>query len=509
MVFSFSVWKVPLYPFLQGTELVHRERDIASPPGTEETQYSIGADTDKKEAKMDRAYLDRRNEVQEGVDRAAFKSTHRFRFIATVFASVCTFLLAAQSTMALDISFRSFSKAAAIGPPADEYAAKLLSISKTALGESGQISFKKYSPTPAIPKEFNKSIVAAVAEGGPLAGGKGFDAAYVSGSSLNPAWGFIYNSGVPFGPNFDEFLGFLYGKSINLGTASGLDQLQQILDESGKNIIAIPIVGSSHQGSGYFMSPVGNVGSTAGIGLAGLCQKDWTFRYLPPAQYVLDRACENLVAAGKIPKKNIKFIKAIAGGGSLVKAVTDNKLQAFEFATPLDDVSSLFGLPEGNPGTVGTRYLHYPGWHQPFLITYMIINKNVWNKLSPAQQTLVLSVGRDHVISSYGENLRQQGAKLKEILTANDGDKNAGNDLVLVQWPQSDLALLRDATIQFLNTRVSDEKLSEQDRKDYSKILESLRTYVSSNYGYWKVREVSNDLRFQDWTDPEGKKSWD
>jgi hypothetical protein len=87
--------------------------------------------------------------------------------------------------------------------------------------------------------------------------------------------------------------------------------------------------------------------------------------------------------------------------------------------------------------------------------------------------------------------------------------RDDGNDLVLVQWPQSDLALLRDATIQFLNTRNSDTKLDEQDRKDYSKILESLRTYVSNNYGYWKIREVPNDLRFQDWTDPDGKKSWD
>lgn len=458
---------------------------------------------------MKPAYLGRRNEVPEGSDRTVWHTTNRPRFGVAVAASVCAFLLAAHSAMAVDISFRSFSKSAAIGPPAVEYAAKLLSISTTALGESGQIRFVKYSPTPAIPEAFKKNIVAAVSAGGPLAGGTGFDAAYISGSTLNPAWGFIYNSGVPFGPNFDEFIGFLYGKSIDSGTASGLDQLQQILDKNGYNIIAVPIVGSSHQGSGYFMRPVGNVGSTAGIGLAGLCQQDWTFRYLPPAQYVLDRACDKLAADGVIPKKNIKFVKAIAGGGSLVKAVTDGKLQAYEFATPLDDASQLFGLPEGNPGTVGTRYLHYPGWHQPFLITYMIINKTVWNKLSPGQQALVLTIGRDHVISSYSQNLSQQGARLKQILTANDGDKNAGNDLVLVQWPPGDLALLRDATIQFLNTRVSDTQLSEQDRMDYGKILESLRMYVNSNNGYWKVREVPNDIRFQDWTDPDGKKSWD
>ena len=80
---------------------------------------------------------------------------------------------------------------------------------------------------------------------------------------------------------------------------------------------------------------------------------------------------------------------------------------------------------------------------------------------------------------------------------------------MLVQWPQSDLTLLRDATIQFLNARVSDAALSEQDRKDYGRILESLRQYVSSNNGYWKVREVPSALRFQGWYDPSGKKSWD
>jgi TRAP-type mannitol/chloroaromatic compound transport system substrate-binding protein len=240
-----------------------------------------------------------------------------------------------------------------------------------------------------------------------------------------------------------------------------------------------------------------------------LCQQNWTFRYLPPAQYVLDRACDTLAERGAIEKKNIKFVTAIAGGGSLVKAVAEGQIQAYEFATPLDDYSQLFGLPEGNPGTVGTRYRHFPGWHQQFLITYMIINRNVWSRMSPAQQTLVLSVGRDHVLSSYGENLRQQGVKLKQILLANDGDKNPGNDLVLVQWPQTDLALLKDATIRFLNARVSDANISEQDRKDYAKVLESLRTYVSGNNGYWRVREVPNALRFQGWHDPDGKKSWD
>jgi TRAP-type mannitol/chloroaromatic compound transport system substrate-binding protein len=432
---------------------------------------------------------------------------HLSRFGVVVAAFACTILFAVQSASAVDISFRNFSPSAALGPPADEYAVKLASISTIVLGEAAQVRFAKYAPTPAIPRGF-KDIMAAVAAGGPLAGGNGFDAAYISGSDLNAAWGFIYNSGVPLGPTFDEFAGFLYGKSIG-GTETGLDQLQRILDKNGSNVVAVPIAGSCQQISGYFKRPIGNAGSTPGIGLAGMCQQNWTFRYLPPAQYVLERACDDLVARGVIPKKNIKFIQALAGGGSLVKGVADGKLQAFEFATPVDDYSQLFGLPEGNPGTVGNRYVHLPGWQQQFLITYMIINKSVWNKLSPAQQVLVKSVARDHVLSSYGETLRKQGETLQKILTANDGDKNPDNDLVLVQWPDKDLALLRDATIEFLNAHASDKSLSEQDRKDFSTILESLRAYVSANSGYWKLRDVPTALRFQGWKDPDGKKSWE
>ena len=438
-----------------------------------------------------------------------FSSSRRFGGVPVVAGALShAALLAAPAAPAVEISFRSFSSAAAIGPPADAYAARLSGISLAVLGKDGQIRFTKAMPTPAIPREF-KSILAAVGAGGPLAGGTGFDAAYISGSDLDPAWGFIYNSGVPFGPSFDEFMGFLYGKTVDDGAATGLDLLQQILDRAGKNVVAIPIVGSSQQGSGYFMLPVGDAGTKKGIGLSGLCQQSWTFRYLPPAQFVLDRACDSLVAAGTIPKKNIKFVQALAGGGSLVKAVADGQLQAYEFATPLDDVSQLFGLPEGNPGTVGNRYVHFPGWHQQFLVTYMIVNKKAWGTLNPAQQALVQTVARDHVLTSYAENLRQQGAKLKEILTANDGLADEKKHLVLVAWPESDLKLLRNATIQFLNARVADPAIAEPDRKDYTRILEALRTYVSANSGYWKVREVPNGIRFEGWMDPEGKKTWE
>jgi TRAP-type mannitol/chloroaromatic compound transport system substrate-binding protein len=420
--------------------------------------------------------------------------------IAVIAVLGFVFVMAAQSASAIEITFRSFSGAAAIGPPADNFSAKLASITATTLGEKKKVTFTKISPRPAVPKKFKGDIVAAVDAGGPLAGGKGFDAAYISGSSLNEAWGFIYNSGVPFGPNFDEFLGFLYGKNIDDGLTTGLDFLQSILDKRKTNIVAVPIAGSCHQGSGYFMKPVGDAGSMTGIGLKGLCQEKWTFRYLPPAQYVLDRACDNLVKKGVIPKKNIDFVTAVAGG-KIVEEIKAGNVQAFEFATPVDDVSVLFKSSEINPGTVKARFLHFPGWHQPFLVTYMIINKKVWNKLSEAQKTLVMSVARDHVASSYGENLRQQGAKLQEILNANKKDTDPGNDIVLVEWPDKDLTLLKEATIQFLNDVAKDESLKKEDREDYEMVLSAFRKYVRANSEYWKVRNVPTSFRFTGWSD--------
>ena len=122
--------------------------------------------------------------------------------------------LTPHTALAGDIRYRSFSASAAIGPPAEAYAAKLQTVTQTTMGAAGEVHFVKLPGLPAVPAQFGGDIVSAVAAG--EAGG-GFDAAYISGGDLNRAWGFIFNSGVPFGPTFDEFVGFLYGKSIGDG----------------------------------------------------------------------------------------------------------------------------------------------------------------------------------------------------------------------------------------------------------------------------------------------------
>jgi TRAP-type mannitol/chloroaromatic compound transport system substrate-binding protein len=425
------------------------------------------------------------------------KQTSLFRAL-----TLLAVLAASRSAVAADIPYRSFSGSATMGPQAEAFATKLAALSHLALGSGGAVRFVKLPGLPPIPSRFGGSVAAAVAAG---ANAGGFDAAYVSGTDLNKAWGFIYNSGVPFGPRFDEFLGFLYGKSAAAGQASGLELMQSILDARRQNVVAIPIVGSSEQLSGWFPLPIGNSdGRHRGIGLAGLCQQPWTLRYLPPGEYVLGKACDTLVAERVIAAKNIRFIAAVPGGGSLVEAVRNGQLQGFEFATPLDDVSQLFGGAD-NPGTVGVRFVHTPGWHQEFLITWMLVNKDVWNTLSPAQQALTSTVARDHVLSSYGESMQRQGDALRYILGANRGDSNRDNDIVLSEWPERDQQRLSRATNQVLNERTIDPSLPAEDRQDLVTVLETLRKYVRSNILYWTVRGARRELRLERWLSPTGE----
>jgi len=411
--------------------------------------------------------------------------------------------LFAHPVLADEIGYRSFSSSAAIGPPAEEFAAKLQSLTATALGAPEEVRFIKLAGLPAIPGQFGGDIVSAVAAG---TTGGGFDAAYISGSDLNKVWGFVFNSGVPFGPTFDEFTGFLYGKSIE-GGKTGLELVQELLDLHHRNVVAIPIVGSPEQLSGYFSEPMDDVHGHKGIGLAGLCGKPWVLRYLPPAENILGLACDDLVAQGKVAKKRISFIAAVPGGGSLIDGVLAGTLQGFEFATPLDDVSQLFNTAN-NPGTVGVRFVHTPGWQQQFLVTWMIINRGVWNTLSAGQRAITLSVARDHVVSSYGENLRRQGAALQFILDANKKDGNPNNDMVLSRWTLRDQGRLRDATIRFLNARIDDAALPAGDRTDYARVLEAFRLYVHDNVHYWDRRQVDTQQRFEDWADRSGN-CWD
>src|SRR5262247_2958347 len=84
---------------------------------------------------------------------------------ARIAGAVALTALTSHVAVAEDITFRSFSASAAIGPPAEAFAAKLQNATRTTLGVASAVHFVKLAGLPPIPKHFSGDIVAAVAAG--------------------------------------------------------------------------------------------------------------------------------------------------------------------------------------------------------------------------------------------------------------------------------------------------------------------------------------------------------
>jgi len=354
-----------------------------------------------------------------------------------------------------------------------------------------------------------------------------------------PSWGFVYNS-VPFGMRFEQMLGFLYEAKVDGFGGNGLALAQSLLDRRGGTQIVLPVAGSTMQGSGYFPKPIGKPDCAAGdaeclshgdgIGLAGLCQSGWRIRYLAPPQEILDRACDQLVKRGAIPAKTLTFYPAV-GGQSVLLPMQKRTIQGFEFVTPVDDLADFFPIkdasaqaPQGNPdagpldcspvlafpipsgtvsncsqniGQIGARYAHHPSWHQPFLLSWMHIDKAVWNSLTAAQRTAIARAARESTLASYNAAESVQCSALQAMLDINKGIQQRNIDgtprlvdgkpfsaaMTLATWPEAALATLREATNDYLASLAGppDATRKTDAQKDFSVIATALKQYGASS----------------------------
>lgn len=353
----------------------------------------------------------------------------------------------------------------------------------------------------------------------------------------SPTWGFIYNS-MPFGINFEQMLGFLYDAKLDGFGSNGLELAQALLDKRGGTQIVFPVVGSTMQGSGYFPKPVGkpdcHAGDTDclregdGIGLAGFCTSGWKIRYLAPPQHIVDRACNLLVKKGVIPSRNLTFYPPV-GGQSVLLPMQRATIQGFEYVTPFDDLVDFFPVknataanPLGNPdagnlncapalafpipagtkencsqniGQIGARYAHYPSWHQPFLLSWLHIDKTEWNKLNAAQKAAVLRAAKESVIESYKATESVQCTKLKAMLDFNNGisqrnidgtlrlsdGKPVSAQITIARWPDDALKVLLEARDEYLAALEGpiDPNQKTDAQKDISAVLKAIRHYAA------------------------------
>jgi TRAP-type mannitol/chloroaromatic compound transport system substrate-binding protein len=93
-------------------------------------------------------------------------------------------------------------------------------------------------------------------------------------------------------------------------------------------------------------------------------------------------------------------------GGSAVEAALGKKeIDGAELLTPAAD--ALTKLPER------AKLIYEPGWHQPETVMELLINKDRWKKMSPAQQTLIETACRDLLDQTREANFRLRADALE------------------------------------------------------------------------------------------------
>jgi TRAP-type mannitol/chloroaromatic compound transport system substrate-binding protein len=409
---------------------------------------------------------------------------------------------------AIEIPMRSFSANPTVGgtaasvadPSSPKYGAIQVFIDKAAAYSKGRVKFSVASWNPSEPH----SVIEQVGIEGDQQ-----DAAYDTGGALNPTWGLFYLSMAPFHLSHEQTIDWLY-------RGGGLALAQSLLDARKLNVQAIPMLSSNPQIAGHFKAPIGSVEcdgepacqGIAPLGLAGLCSAGWTLRFLPPGQLILDRACDTLAKEGSIPEKKLTFVNAISGLSNLA-AIQSGAVTGFEQATPMDDLSLFYaaqGAPpvpqaQQNPGQKGLRFLHFPSWHQPFLLGFVLLNqKTIWNRLSPADRKAIERAGRDAVTESYAQSASAQCGKLRALLEVNDRSpqlKPDGTplldakaqpipaDLHLAQWGDGALQKLQEATEQYLQSLRGGAEPSPEQR-EFRRVHDSILAYERRIHFAWK-----------------------
>ena len=150
-------------------------------------------------------------------------------------------------------------------------------------------------------------------------------------------------------------------------------------------------------------------------------------------------------------------------GSEIFQALEKGAIDATEFALPIVDQQLGFDRV--------AKYNYYPGWHQPFTASHLIVNLTTWDSLDSNDQSLLELACTAGVIRNLSSSEGKQGA-------------------VVARFEETG-ALPRVLSLEILRklervTKRGLEQEAERD-KDFAVIYESQLEF-RQNYSHWKSR---------------------
>ncbi len=290
------------------------------------------------------------------------------------------------------------------------------------LASNGSIRIKLYEPGKLVPPF---EILSAVSNGKVNAGfGSG---AYWQGKIPEAA----LFSAVPFGPEADEYLAWLFH-------GNGLKLYQEMYDNAGYNVKVFPCLIISPETSGWFSRPINSVADLKGLKMRffGL--------------------------GGKVMQK-LGVAVSMMPAGEIFQALEKGVIDATEFSFPaIDQKLGFYKI---------VKYNYYPGWHQQATLLEFLINKDTWNSMSTNQQALIEMATKAHIVTTLAYSEAIQGKAIKDNVEKR-GVKN-------MYWSDEMLDTFKTSWTEVVNEQC-------EQNPGFKKIWDDLSAF-RADYAYWKA----------------------
>ena len=292
------------------------------------------------------------------------------KFIAAAVAGMLTTgAVSAQETLEMTSAFGK--NLPILGTAATDFVEKINGI-------SSEVEFEHFDPGKLVPA---LEALDAVSSGS-------VDAAYATSGywqgKINAASLF---AAVPFGPEAGEFMGWvLYD--------DGAKYWQQMYDDNGYNVRALPCGVIAPETSGWFKKEINSVADLEGLNM-------------------------RFFGLGAKAMQKLGVSTSLLGASDIFPALERGAIDATEFSMPRID--SRLGFHKI------AKYNYFPGWHQPSTLFELLVNKDVWEDLDEKAQKQIEVACLANITTNLAEGEATNYAAMV--------DNVENNGVIIKQWP--------------------------------------------------------------------------
>lgn len=315
---------------------------------------------------------------------------------ATASLAMMASLAQAQETLEMTSAFGK--NLPILGTAAVDFANNINSIST-------EVEFEHFDPGKLVP---TLEALDAVSNGS-------VDAAYATSGywqgKINSASLF---AAVPFGPEAGEFLGWvLYD--------DGAKYWQQMYDDSGYNVVALPCGIIAPETSGWFKNEINSVADLEGLNM-------------------------RFFGLGAKAMQKLGVSTSLLGASDIFPALERGAIDATEFSMPRIDARLGFHKI--------AKFNYFPGWHQPATLFELLVNRDVWEDLDETAQNQIRVACLATITTNYAEGEATNFAAMK--------DNIENNGVTIKQWPQEMLDAFEGAWNEVVEELAADDPFFQE-----------------------------------------------